>query len=604
MSTSHTRNCTEPEVCHTSFIMLTPAFELSQDPEYLTLSIRVPYTRTSEFDLYIDGNDFKFFAKPYFLRLTLPGRIVEDGREKAIFNIDKGLFTLRVPKETAGEHFEGLDLLTSLLAPKGSKSAKPLIEEVTACAEGEDVEDEEEEKEFDWQTEQLVYQETPEEQLTQMHKYGFGNQRTGVFARLQEELADVIDVKNPEGTTATERRRARQEAETLAFSPDHYLADLFEDNEIKGLLNYKPWWTKLKCPSDQGGDAGVLFTEEEKEQLRRFTNRSYLHDKTTRGQVWLSLVDILLAYSYEVRSTEGEHNVESPWTVRKLSGTLSWLEAYSSLQDALVSFGRRALCFPLYRHFDMVSAAIHDTAKILQFGKSCVLKCLLDIHRVFRENEPAYILNDLYITDYCIWIQRVKSKKVTALATALQKVSLEKKDLGLELEELEKAAFLVQEEENSAVVSHGNSSSTSSDSSGSSESEESESEGLDCADTHEERGGRGGGGGGELRQHSPPFSNSTSCTIPRGSFNTPLTANKETGAQHTLAHGSRQLIQELEELRITVETRSSHSKQDAIPNTKSAASEKTGNDGNFLEVNPRKNPLYIVQDNCEESDCQ
>lgn len=49
-------------------IMITPAFELSQDPEYLIITIRVPYTRTSEFDLYIDGTDFKFYAKPYFLR--------------------------------------------------------------------------------------------------------------------------------------------------------------------------------------------------------------------------------------------------------------------------------------------------------------------------------------------------------------------------------------------------------------------------------------------------------------------------------------------------------------------------------------------------------
>uniref|UniRef100_A0A3Q3DM71 SHQ1-like CS domain-containing protein n=2 Tax=Hippocampus TaxID=72046 RepID=A0A3Q3DM71_HIPCM len=48
--------------------MITPAFDLSQDPEYLILSVRVPYTRTSEFDLYIDGADVKFYAKPYFLR--------------------------------------------------------------------------------------------------------------------------------------------------------------------------------------------------------------------------------------------------------------------------------------------------------------------------------------------------------------------------------------------------------------------------------------------------------------------------------------------------------------------------------------------------------
>lgn len=50
------------------FMMITPAFDLSQDPEYLIFNIRVPYTRTSEFDIYIDGTDFKFYAKPYFLR--------------------------------------------------------------------------------------------------------------------------------------------------------------------------------------------------------------------------------------------------------------------------------------------------------------------------------------------------------------------------------------------------------------------------------------------------------------------------------------------------------------------------------------------------------
>uniref|UniRef100_A0A673JSR8 SHQ1-like CS domain-containing protein n=2 Tax=Sinocyclocheilus rhinocerous TaxID=307959 RepID=A0A673JSR8_9TELE len=48
--------------------MITPAFELSQDADFLTVVIRVPYTRTSEFDINIQGEDFKFYAKPYFLR--------------------------------------------------------------------------------------------------------------------------------------------------------------------------------------------------------------------------------------------------------------------------------------------------------------------------------------------------------------------------------------------------------------------------------------------------------------------------------------------------------------------------------------------------------
>lgn len=47
-------------------------------------------------------------------------------------HLPAGLVTLRVPKETAGEHFEGLQMLTSLLAPKGARSAKPLIEDLSA----------------------------------------------------------------------------------------------------------------------------------------------------------------------------------------------------------------------------------------------------------------------------------------------------------------------------------------------------------------------------------------------------------------------------------------------------------------------------------------
>lgn len=48
--------------------MLTPAFELTQDRDFLTVAIRVPHARASEFDVYFEGLDFKFYAKPYFLR--------------------------------------------------------------------------------------------------------------------------------------------------------------------------------------------------------------------------------------------------------------------------------------------------------------------------------------------------------------------------------------------------------------------------------------------------------------------------------------------------------------------------------------------------------
>ncbi|XP_065811042.1 protein SHQ1 homolog [Labrus bergylta] len=582
--------------------MITPAFDLSQDPEYLILNIRVPYTRTSEFDLYIDGTDLKFYAKPYFLRLSLPGKIVEDGRERAKFDIDKGLFIVWVPKETPGEHFEGLQMLTSLLAPKGSRSAKPLIEVLsTESSKSTGNDEDEDEEEFDWSFEQEMFQESSEEK----QKYGFGNKRTGVFARLQEEISDVTDVKNPEDTTAAERRQSRLHAEACDFSPDHYLADFFEDDEIQRLLKYKPWWAKLKPSKEPEGEASISFMDIEKEQLRKFNNRSYLLDKISRNQVWTGLVDILLAYSYEVRSTEGEHNVESPWTVRKLSGTLCWLETYKSLQEVLLSFGRRVLCYPLYRHFAMVSAAISDTALLLSLGKTCVLKCLLDIHKVFRENDPAYILNDLYITDYCIWIQKVKSKRMTALAEILQNASLHKKDLDLELEELEDAAKMVMEEEfnkqgtlESSLVAHSDSRSCSSDCSSKSadDSNDSEAEGQGCNKSNQ---------GGELSKDNPlqPQPTSTVSPDPKVPQTLLFSAERKSDTLPSSSEDSRQLIQELgirvaDELKITQESSyKTLQNSSQLNNSAEKTDETSGRSscGTFLEIDPCRNPLLVIQ---------
>ncbi|KAM6256355.1 protein SHQ1 homolog isoform 2-T2 [Porphyrio hochstetteri] len=321
--------------------MVTPAFELTQDLDFLTIIIKVPYARASEFDVYFEGEDFKFYAKPYFLRLTLPGRVVEDGREKASYNTDKGTFTILLPKEIPGQYFEGLDMLTSLLAPKKSRSAKPLVEEIAASAELS----EEEEEEFDWEIEQTPYEESAGSTLPLQYCYGFGSLRSGVFQRLQDELSDVIDVKDPDQTPVEERRRKRLAAEDAKFEPDHYLADFFEDEAIQHVLKYKPWWV----------DA---------------------HKKMTALQ----------------RESHQEHDTHT-------------------------------------------------------LGKAAVLKCLLDIHKIFMENDPSYILNDLFITDYCIWIQKIKSKKLAALSESLQKTTLTKSHVGFELEELEAAAVLVQEEE-------------------------------------------------------------------------------------------------------------------------------------------------------------
>ncbi len=96
------------------------------------------------------------YTSYYACRLHLPGQVTEDGREKAVFDIEKGLhiyytlylllegniimvstyllpgiMTVHLPKLQTGEHFNNLGMLTSLLSHKPvtpSSSQKPLIE--------------------------------------------------------------------------------------------------------------------------------------------------------------------------------------------------------------------------------------------------------------------------------------------------------------------------------------------------------------------------------------------------------------------------------------------------------------------------------------------
>ncbi|NWZ38665.1 SHQ1 protein, partial [Brachypodius atriceps] len=619
--------------------MITPAFELTQDPNFLTIKIRVPYARASEFDIYFEGEDFKFYAKPYFLRqtfseastffacrLTLPGRIVENGREKASYNTDEGIgtFTIQLPKEVPGQYFEGLDMLTSLLAPKKSRSAKPLVEEMGASAELS----EENEEEFDWEMEQIPYEEsTPARQ----HPYGFGNLRSGVFQRLQDELSDVIDIKDPDQTPAEERRRKRLAAEAAKFEPDHYLADFFEDEAIKHLLKYKPWWidahkkmTALQGESHQELDspAFVVFSEEEREQMRKFTNKSYLLDKRSRQHIYLGLIDILLAYCYEIRVNEGDKNVESSWNIRKLSATLCWLESFSSIHDVLVSFGRRVLCYPLYRHFELVTRAFSDTVMILQLGKAAVLKCLLDIHKIFMESDPAYILNDLFITDYCIWIQKVKSKKLAALCESLRKTTLSKSHMGLELEELEAAAVLVQEEEK-ALKAAGTvskqqllcSESETSDSKESSSTSSSETEGSDSDEQESstsEDGEINSFQGVLQEERTAPL---IDCNGLRQGTNIPAMevsdGKSKVSLQSTAPPGK--LVEELEmqiqsAMRLSEQPEglatagciSQEQEENPVPEPDRFSEDAAGK-GNFLEVSPKPNPwLFLCSTNEDE----
>ena len=48
--------------------MLTPRFKLIQSDEEVFITVYAPYANIRDTEIHVEGNDFRFFSNPYYLR--------------------------------------------------------------------------------------------------------------------------------------------------------------------------------------------------------------------------------------------------------------------------------------------------------------------------------------------------------------------------------------------------------------------------------------------------------------------------------------------------------------------------------------------------------
>lgn len=253
-------------------------------------------------------------------------------------------------------------MLTKLLARTGETSTqpnqpkKPLIEVVGGTEENLGETEIQDAIDFNWELPQEV-SEMPE--LTITAHYGFNNQYHGYFTHVQETMNEINEITEPEKSTVESRRAERIESENNHFDEDHYCMDFINDEEIKDLIKYKTLYAKeLKrlqknaknaeekankpliqeiTPMDVSGDLDMdglsiddanetllKFSSKEDTMMRDLPNKEYLlsNEKST----YLGLVDLMFAYCYNYRVTEGDNNVESVWCIGRISPTISSLD--------------------------------------------------------------------------------------------------------------------------------------------------------------------------------------------------------------------------------------------------------------------------------------
>lgn len=408
---------------------IIPRFKLSQDDEYVYVRIHVPYVKVSDSELIAEDCDFTFYCRPYLLKLTFPHPLdgSDEERCRAVYDpmLENGVIIAHLPKLHIGQVFEDLDLTTLLLQKRIEKDRIPdlhipNIEVLQSIDYDEDIAPDNTEG----SSSHLRGNESSTI-LISKPKYGFNQSYSNILGVLSED--SIFEIQgNIDQISAAERYSKQIETENELFSPVRYLGDLYQgeqDSVYQEIMQYEPFWNSAwNNRKAENGLAMLDFDDQEKERMISLPNKEYLLQGGSMEEkaVLMSMIDILYAFCYEYRFAMGDISSESPDSVVKLSSVLSWLRVYDpsteSLTTVVTSVCRRSMIYSYLRIWKVTRRVLADVAKILFLGKRCLLKCFLRLHHLFEHTDQHYILNKLYISDYCVWLQRVDDQTLEKLA--------------------------------------------------------------------------------------------------------------------------------------------------------------------------------------------
>ncbi len=244
-----------------------------------------------------------------------------------------------------------------------------------------------------------------------------------------------MELPEPDATPVWRRPQLRRELEDRKFDPEHYIADFMLSDEFVHVLQFSPQFNLEE----------TSLSNAAKDTLLKLPKRQYLQD--IDRDVSSDLAGLLYAYCYDHRTTCGERNVESAWTISRLCASFACLEAMRSPYDAVFAAYRRSLAYPLYRNTEVAELVLQDTKRLVNCGgdvdklRSRLLRVLLGLRETFEEEKLLRIFSDIFLTDFCIWIQRVDDDVLQKLAEEVLGIVIDKLILDWDLAGLERAAL-------------------------------------------------------------------------------------------------------------------------------------------------------------------
>lgn len=411
--------------------MITPTFSTTQTSRSITLSIRAPHSRPRDIDYTADKNDFHFHSSPYLLHIHFPHPVSLHPQDDptvepppSSYDIETGIATITLHKFPPYPHFANLDMLSALLVSRTAERKIPTIEVVSTTVTPSETSN----------TPSVTTQSGLTIPISELSigrpTYGFANRYEAVFKVRSDDASQIVELPNPDDTPVWRRRSLRKATEDKRFNYDHYVADLYDQDSYLHVLQftYKPPDTSLPLPASH---AQVLLN---------LPRREYLPDIHTRAAA--DLAGLLYACLYDNRVTLGERCSESAWTISKVCATMAFLDSFSNPHDAVLAAYRRTLVYPLYRNITLADLVLADlktffAAPDLDTLRSRLLRVLLEVKQLFEDDLLLRLHSDLFLIDYCVWIQTVDNTVLDSLQQELADISIKRHELEWNLDALE-----------------------------------------------------------------------------------------------------------------------------------------------------------------------
>ena len=456
--------------------MITPLFKCEQTNNFIIVKATLKYVKFSDFDYFIENNNFRFSLKPYHLNLHFSHNLnALSLNNKFTYDIEQQLLTCTIEKSEEGTHFENLELLSTLLE-NPNKQPKPYMNKIEEINNNNDntnnnicnikVNNAEELNDYLFN----IYSQPDITQLTlnegfsdEQYYYGFNNNFNDVFDKRAEDAYEISDL-NPKKVPIKFRYYTKLEKEMVDFQPERYVYDMYLDCDDEEMCddNFKQILSKSNASfinSISPQPNSMNYNEKELQILKDInkTKISFIDSPLfCPFKFYLQLVDILFAFCYDCIFTEYEHNSESGWTINKLSTVLSCHVDYDKnfyshskeisftileelLFNLVISAYRRVLIYPLYRNWKLCERSQKEVCDILKCRRYGIVKCLLKIRMIFEKSEPRYLLNLLYIDPFLKWVQFYSEEHLfVIIANEIEKIKVKEIDVKLNLENAEK----------------------------------------------------------------------------------------------------------------------------------------------------------------------